>query len=104
MQRQRALAFSLLLVAGMALGGCETTGDGPPAAQAAPAQPMTHQQAALDCWMSTEKQAASLGIDKRADLVTKCINDKMKGAGSPEAAAPGPGAAPAGTTAPKPKT
>jgi hypothetical protein len=75
-----------LLVAALALAGCETTGTGAgPAAQAAtvagpPQPPMTHSRAAQECWMSTEKGAASQNLDKRADLVTKCIEEKMKAA------------------------
>jgi hypothetical protein len=72
----RLTTLAVLLLSAAALGGCETTGGGP-SAQAA--TPMTHQQAALDCWMATEKDAARLGLDKRADVVTKCIADKMSG-------------------------
>jgi hypothetical protein len=28
--------------------------------------------------MMTEKGSASMNVDKRADIVTKCIDDKMK--------------------------
>jgi hypothetical protein len=34
--------------------------------------------AAADCWKSTEKNYAKMNIDKRADIVTKCIDDKMR--------------------------
>jgi len=66
--------------AALALGGCETTGSGT-AAQAAkppepPEPPMTHARAATECWMGTEK--AHTDLDKRADIVTKCIDQKMK--------------------------
>jgi len=40
--------------------------------------PMTRQRAAEQCWMGTEKGSAGVNIDKRADTVTKCIDDKMK--------------------------
>jgi hypothetical protein len=77
----------LLLLAALALAGCETTGVGSgaaPAAQAAvagpPQPPMTHSRAAQECWMSTEKGAGSQDLDKRADYVTKCIDEKMKSA------------------------
>ncbi len=66
--RPAALA-ALLVLAGAALGGCETTGGGPPAHAAAPAQPLTHQEAALQCWMATEKDAAHMTLDRRADIV-----------------------------------
>jgi hypothetical protein len=69
----------LLVLAGLALAGCETTGTGPgPVAQAAPQPPLTHAQAAEQCWMSTERGHADMDLDKRADIVTQCIKDKMK--------------------------
>ncbi len=75
------IAILLLVLAAAALAACETTGPGP-AAQAAkpPEPPMTHSQAAADCWMATEKGRAEQNLDKRADFVTKCIDDKMKAA------------------------
>jgi hypothetical protein len=42
--------------------------------------PMTRSRAATECWMKTEKGSAKTDIDKRADIVTKCIDDKMKAA------------------------
>ena len=93
--RLRLLAL-LTLAAGL-LAGCETTGPGsvteagkpgePPKVEVAkPAEPpkveapMTRSRAATECWMKVEKGGAGVGIDKRADLVTKCIDDKMKAA------------------------
>ena len=75
------IAILVLVLAAAALAGCETAGSGP-AAQAAkpPEPPMTHSQAAAECWMSTEKGRADQNLDKRADFVTKCIDEKMKGA------------------------
>jgi hypothetical protein len=81
----------LLIAAGAALAGCETTGGTPaplaaaaPQAPVAPAeQPMTHTRAALECWMKTEKGRADINLDRRADIVTKCIDDKLKAAGTP---------------------
>ena len=87
---------ALLMAAALALAACETTGAGTaaPAAQAAPAAPvnpmagdkpstsegpMTHRQAALYCWMKTEHGRADLPLDKRADVVDKCIAEKMQG-------------------------
>lgn len=80
------LALVPALLAGLALAGCETTGPGPgPQAAAAPPEPpMTHSRAAQECWMKTEKGGASMNLDKRADAVTQCIDEKMK------AAAPAP--------------
>ena len=81
----RLAAPLLLVLAGLALAGCETTGAGAgPTAQAAPAQPMTHTKAAEECWMSTEKGHAGLDLDKRADIVSKCIDEKMKGTPAPK--------------------
>ena len=41
---------------------------------------MTHSQAAMECWMGTEKADAHVNLDKRADIVDRCIEQKMKGA------------------------
>jgi hypothetical protein len=99
----RPAAMAALLFAGAALSACETTGGGPvPQAAAAPPQPMTHQQAALDCWMATEKDAAHMTLDRRADVVDQCIAAKMKGeAGSPDKAAARPDAGPKAGAKPK---
>jgi hypothetical protein len=78
-----ARGLALLMLAAVALAGCETTGLGPaPAAQAAkaPEPPMTHTRAARECWMGTEKGYADMPLDKRADVVDKCIEQKMKAA------------------------
>jgi hypothetical protein len=84
LQSRTSLTVLALLFGAALLAGCETTGPGAtPAAtaQAAPAQPpMTHSRAAEICWMSTEKGHASQDLDKRLDVVNKCIEDKMKGA------------------------
>lgn len=67
-----------LIVAALALAGCETTGTGAaPVAKSEP--PMTHSRAATECWMATEK-GHSENLDKRADIVDKCIEQKMKAA------------------------
>jgi hypothetical protein len=71
----------LVALAALALAACETTGSGAPAPVAtAPEPPMTRTRAAEQCWMSTEKGATSASLDKRADIVNKCIEDKMKAA------------------------
>ena len=49
----------------------------------ADSEPMTHARAARECWMKTEKANAHADLDKRADLVNKCIDEKMKAAGAP---------------------
>ena len=81
-----ARRLALLIAAAALLAGCETTGSPKPEAAKPPEPPMTRSRAAADCWMSTEKGSAAANLDKRADLVTKCIDDKMKAA----AAAPPP--------------
>ena len=70
----------------LALAGCETTGAGPQAAVAAapPPPPMTHSEAAMECWMGTEKTDGRMNLDKRADIVDRCIKDKMSKAPSPK--------------------
>ena len=89
-----SLRILLLGLAAAALAGCETTGTGVARQTAkAPEPPMTHARAAEQCWMSTEKGSASLSLDKRADLVNKCIDEKMKAAsGTAEPAPSGPAA------------
>ena len=54
-----------------------------PAEPVADSEPMTHARAARECWMKTEKANAHTDLDKRADLVNKCIDEKMKAAGAP---------------------
>ncbi len=46
-------------------------------------EPMTHTRAARECWMATEKGRADMPLDKRADVVEKCIEQKMKAAAAP---------------------
>jgi hypothetical protein len=54
-----------------------------PAEPVADSEPMTHSRAARECWMKTEKTSAHTDLDKRADLVNKCIDEKMKAGGAP---------------------
>ena len=94
---RKAFAAALLIAAAGLLSGCETDGStpGPFAALSQPAKPaepegpqqppkpelpMTRSRAAMECWMKTEKGGADTNLDKRADVVTKCIDDKMKAA------------------------
>lgn len=81
----------LAAVAGL-LAGCETDGNTPgplaslsspakPAEPEKPAEPMTRSQVASECWMKTEKGSLKANLDKRADVVDKCIEDRMKSAG-----------------------
>lgn len=75
------LALAALFAAGLA--GCETTGPGPFAMASAPPAPgpapMTRTKAASECWMATEKTAQKMTLDKRADVVSACIEKKMHG-------------------------
>ena len=91
MTSSTAKALSVLLLAGApALTACQTDGASP-SAQASPqeaAKPPTRQEAALECWSSVDKAHPSMGLDQRADVVTKCINDKMKAAEQPAPAEP----------------
>ena len=79
----RPIAFlpvAVCLMAGV-LAGCETTGPGPIDAAARPVEePMTHTRAARECWMSTEKGRADMPLDKRSEIVDRCIEQKMRGA------------------------
>lgn len=52
-----------------------------PAEPGADAEPMTHARAARECWMRTEKGNPREDLEKRADLVNKCIDEKLKSAG-----------------------
>jgi hypothetical protein len=72
------LSVSLIVLAALALAGCETTGSAAAVAAKPPEPPMTHARAATECWMGTEK--AHTDLDKRADIVIKCIDQKMKAA------------------------
>lgn len=88
--RRKAAALVALGLAAALLSGCETDGSTPgplasltgPLKKEEPAKPaeppMTRSRAASECWMATEKGRADANLDKRADVVTKCIDDKMK--------------------------
>ena len=103
-----ASRLGLLVACGFMLAGCETDGIGPTAVDAPratvsstrpdvdtttahasrsgePAQKaeqMTRTRAARECWMRTEKSGARENLDKRVDLVNKCIDEKMKATGT----------------------
>ena len=108
----RVAASLAVLTVALALAACETDNTGPSAADAPKAQaasakpeptakpdtpptqtarpgaaaddpePMTRARAARECWMRTEKANPHQDLDKRADIVNKCIDDKLKAAGS----------------------
>ena len=72
------LSFALVALS-LLLAGCETTSSGTSTEAAKPAEPpMTRSRAATECWMKTEKGSAGADLDKRADIVNKCIDEKMK--------------------------
>ena len=99
----RTAATLAVLTAAIALAACQTDGASPSAADAPKAQsasselaaskparpaaaaddlePMTHARAARECWMRTEKANPHQDLDKRADIVNKCIDEKLKAAG-----------------------
>jgi hypothetical protein len=89
---RKACVAALLIGAAALLVGCETDGSGPgpmassPSAETKPEPPMTHSRAAMECWMQTEKGRSDMNLDRRADIVTKCIDDKMKAAKAAPAA------------------
>ncbi len=76
MHTRTFVRFTAAAAFAAALAGCETTGPGPYAM--APAS-MSRTRAAADCWMATEKTAQSMDLDKRADLVNACIDNRMRG-------------------------
>jgi hypothetical protein len=57
------IAMLMLVLAAAVLAGCGAS---------------ARTWAAADCWKSTEKTSAKMNIDKRADIVNKCIDDKMR--------------------------
>jgi len=86
-----AFTLVVVLIAGSLLAACETDGSSSPGPFASlsgpskptepakpPEPPMTRTRAASECWMKTEKGSAADNLDKRADVVNKCIDDKMK--------------------------
>ena len=104
-QARVSLRLLLLVLAAAGLSACETTGLGTTTEAAKPAEPpMTRRLAAEQCWMAAEKAHAALPLDKRADIVNKCIEQKLKtasGTAEPAPAGPAPDAKkkPAGAAA-----
>ena len=104
-QARVSLRLLLVVLAAAGLSACETTGLGTMTEAAKPAEPpMTRRLAAEQCWMAAEKAHAALSLDKRADIVNKCIEQKMKtasGNAEPVPAGPAPDAKkkPAGAAA-----
>ena len=70
-----ACRIVLLFAAATALGACTTDGKG----QVSLLSPMTHQRASAECWMQTEKTMQKVDLDKRVDVVNRCIDEKLSG-------------------------
>lgn len=92
----RMLRLLPVAAVALALAGCETDGRSPtlslltpPAPQAlaqAPQRaepPMTRVRAAQICWAKTEHGPLRTNLDKRADVVTRCIADTLQAAHAP---------------------
>ena len=94
--RRKASMLVVLAGALALLTGCQTDGSSTdplsdlmssndkkaePAKAAEP--PMTHSRAAMECWMKTETGQPGGDLDKRADVVNKCIDEKLKTAQAP---------------------
>jgi hypothetical protein len=76
---RKTIAILALTLAAAALAGCENIVYGPsPQGARGPEAPMTRSRAASECWMATEKGRGDMNLDQRADVVTKCIERKMK--------------------------
>ena len=71
-----ACRIVLLSAAAATLGACTTDGKGQVSLLAAP---MTHQRASAECWMQTEKTMQKVDLDKRVDVVNRCIDEKLSG-------------------------
>jgi hypothetical protein len=77
----RILASGLVVLAAGGLAGCSTDGTPSPGPVAqAPKPSLARSEAAKQCWMAAEKGRKDMSLDKRADVVTKCIDDKLKAA------------------------
>jgi len=78
----RNLAFVVsVMLAAAALAGCASESKVALAdAQSPKKSSLTRSDAAKQCWMATEKGRKDMPLDKRADVVTKCIDDKLNAA------------------------
>src|SRR5262245_33682648 len=78
--------IALFAACAITLAACQTDGAGPIAAggstTAVQQAPMTRSRASTECWMRTEKTGVRDNLDKRVDIVNKCIDEKMKAAGA----------------------
>ena len=79
--RHSAFIVSVMLAA-TTLAGCasEAKVATAPDAPVPKKSSLTRSEAAKQCWMAAEKGRKDLPLDKRADVVTKCIDDKLNAA------------------------
>ena len=73
---------ALALTACLALAACVTdanSNEQPAVTASAHKGPMTERQASIECWMSFENGKPDPNLDRRAELVQKCIKAKMAG-------------------------
>jgi hypothetical protein len=80
----RPHTFPQVLLLCLALAGCaaaQATGDRSSGGDQwwNDGGPMTKEKASTICWMKYEKGLNDAGLDKRADLVNKCVADTMSG-------------------------
>ena len=93
----RLRALALMAAAPVLLAGCETTGSGTPSRRGGQAAGSADDAFARRLGMLDEDREGQPGLDldKRADIVNKCIDEKMKaasGTAEPAPAAPAPDA------------
>jgi hypothetical protein len=96
MRMLRVSRLMAVALAAAALAGCETNDGSPPSLALVPPQarhamaqtpqaepPMTRVRAAQICWAKTERGPLRRNLDKRADVVTRCIADTLQAAHEP---------------------
>jgi hypothetical protein len=74
----------LLMACSPALTGCKTDGTNAQAAADVPAHAPPRHEVALQCWAVVDKAHKTMDLDRRADFVSKCIDDRMKGQPAPK--------------------
>jgi hypothetical protein len=74
----------LLIAASPVLTGCKTDGTNAQAAAEGPTRPPARHEVAMQCWATVDKTHKTMGLDQRADFVSKCIDDRLKGQPAPK--------------------
>jgi hypothetical protein len=74
-----ACRLALLCGSAAALAACTTDNKARTSLASLLPAPMTHQRASAECWMQTEKTMQKVDLDKRVDVVNRCIDDKLSG-------------------------